>query len=185
MAWKLALFVSAATLSALALLSLSLPAHAQQPPQLVIISPAGLLDNRTVVPTSFQVSFAVTSFEIVQPGLPGQANRASQGHLRVFLDGKYYAIWATPNPVPFVDMPPGNHTIKLELVNNDHTSLRAEVSKTIKITVRATPPISDLRSNVDSVRRTVNTLNSLVIASLIISVISLGAVIAVGMKKRA
>lgn len=108
-------------------------------PGLVILAPGGILNTSTVVGTSFVLAFAVSNFQLVQPGLPGQTNQPNQGHIHVFLDGVYYNVWAIPEGIPFNNLQPGQHTIKLELVNNDHTPLNPDVSASTTLQVTSAP----------------------------------------------
>lgn len=105
-----------------------------------IVAPA----NGSVVPTNFIVSFAVSNFAIVQPGQPGQApGTPNEGHLHVFLDGTniahYYTLWASPNGIPFTNIPPGNHTVFIRLVDDFHNSYTPDVNVTLNYRVTNSP----------------------------------------------
>ncbi len=113
--------------------------NAQTTPALTILSPAGALNPSTVVRQDFEVSFTVSNFELVQPGIAGQTNNANQGHIHVFLDGAYIALWINSNPIPFNGMTPGNHTISLELVNNDHASFSPKITQNITVSITTAP----------------------------------------------
>jgi len=102
-------------------------------PTLTILSPAGFLNNATTVSPSFVVSFAVSNFVLTDP--VGQPKALNTGHIHIFLDGAYYGQATSVSSIQFVGLSPGTHTIKLELVNNDHTPLNPDVSKTITVTV--------------------------------------------------
>ncbi len=121
-----------------ALLTLSPSASAQGAPGLTILSPAGALTPSPIVRTSFVVSFTLTNFQLVAPGAPGLVNAPEQGHIHVFLDGDYYAIWDSAGPIPF-DVAPGNHTIRLQLVNNFHAALTPDISQTISVMATDAP----------------------------------------------
>ncbi len=108
-------------------------------PGLVILAPGGALNSSTVIGTSFVLAFAVSNFQLVPPGLPGQTNQPNQGHIHVFLDGVYYNLWAIPEGIPFNNVQPGQHTIKLELVNSDHTPLNPDVSASTTLQVTSAP----------------------------------------------
>jgi hypothetical protein len=105
-------------------------------PSLTILSPAGALNPSTTVNSSFVVTFIVTNFLLVQPN--GQPNALNYGHIHVIVDGKYWSIWASPNGISLT-LPAGQHTITLELHNNDHSPvLNASgqpIMKSITITV--------------------------------------------------
>jgi len=119
--------------------NISLVAYAQPAPGLLILSPAGALNPNSTVSPSFVVSFTLVNFELAEPGIPGMVNKPNQGHIHVFLDDTYYALWINENPIPFSNLSSGNHTIKLQLVNNDHSVLNPDVSKTIAISVTEAP----------------------------------------------
>lgn len=114
-------------------------AHADTAPSLAILSPGGLLNNSTVVPPSFVVSFAVFNFAFVNPGIVGQTNQPNMGHMHVFLDGVYRTLWAQPEGIPFNDVPAGQHTIKLQLVNHNHTPLNPDISASVTVQVTSAP----------------------------------------------
>ncbi|MFA5869546.1 MAG: hypothetical protein WC941_07600, partial [Candidatus Bathyarchaeia archaeon] len=121
-----------------ALLTLSPSASAQGAPGLTILSPAGALTPSPIVRTSFVVSFTLTNFQLVAPGAPGLVNAPEQGHIHVFLDGDYYAIWDSAGPILF-DVAPGNHTIRLQLVNNFHAALTPDISQAISVMATDAP----------------------------------------------
>jgi hypothetical protein len=105
-------------------------------PSLIILSPAGALNKATTVNSSFVVTFIVSNFLLVQPN--GQPNALNYGHLHVLVDGNYWTLWASPNGIPMT-LPAGQHTIKLELHNNDHSPVLSPsgqpIAKSITITV--------------------------------------------------
>lgn len=105
-------------------------------PSLTILSPAGALNSAKTVNSSFVVTFIVTNFLLVQPN--GQPNALNYGHIHVIVDGKYWSIWASPNGIGLT-LPAGQHTIALELHNNDHSPVidtaGQPIMKSITITV--------------------------------------------------
>ncbi len=105
-------------------------------PSLTVLSPAGALNPATTVNSSFVVTFIVTNFLLVQPN--GQPNALNYGHLHVLVDGKYWTLWASPNGIALT-LTAGQHTITLELHNNDHSPVLntsgQPIMKTISITV--------------------------------------------------
>jgi len=130
------------TLLALAILMSTVPTFvnaAMSGPELVILSPGGLLNHSTVVPTSFVVSFLVSGFQFISPGLVGQTNQANQGHMHVFLDGVYRTLWAQPEGIPFDNIQPGTHNVTLQLVNSDHSPLSPDVEASVIVQVTAAP----------------------------------------------
>ncbi len=147
-------------------------AHALGGPTLTILSPAGALSPSSTVRTSFIVSFTVSNFSFVEPGTVGITNSPNEGHIHVFLDGDYYAIQDNVGPIAFYDIAPGTHTVKLQLVNNDHTSFSPDVSQTITV---------DASSGVDT---TVNAIQNWVMINTAIIVITLILVILLLIRKR-
>jgi hypothetical protein len=113
--------------------------NAAMGPSLTILSPAGPLNTSNVVNPSFVVSFAVGNFEFVSPGAEGLTNEPNKGHIHVFLDGVYLTLWARPEGIPFNNIPAGQHTIKLQLVNHDHSALSPDVSASVTVQVTAAP----------------------------------------------
>lgn len=108
-------------------------------PQLVILSPGGLLNKSNVVTPSFVVAFAVSNFQFVTPGITGQSNQPGQGHMHVFLDGTYWNLWSQPEGIPFNNVPAGQHNITLQLVNSDHTPLSPDVEASVIVQVTSAP----------------------------------------------
>jgi len=97
-------------------------------PTLKILSPA----DSSSVPSNFVVSFIVANFTMTDP--VGQPSALNTGHLHVLVDGNYYNLWARPEGVPLT-LSGGSHTVKLQLVNNNHTALSPDVSKSITVNV--------------------------------------------------
>lgn len=69
-------------------------------------------------------------------------NNPNQGHLHIWLDKDtptkdnaimYYKV----SPYTFADVEAGKHTLKVELVNNDHTSFDPQIIQTIKFETKA------------------------------------------------
>ena len=110
----------------------------QGPPALAILSPAGVLNNATTVGPSFVVAFLVKNFVFTDPA--GQPKAMNTGHIHVFLDGTYYSLWPSAGSIPFNELKAGSHTIKLQLVNNDHSALSPDASQTITVTVTGAAP---------------------------------------------
>lgn len=101
-------------------------------PTIGIVAPS---DGATVSRT-FYVSFFVVNFTIRQPGQPGEVISNTTGHLHTFLDGNYYALWASPDAIPFINIQPGTHSFKLQVVHDDHTPFSPDISitRTVKVT---------------------------------------------------
>ncbi len=160
--WKLvimialALLLSASTTTA----SLRIVSAAADPTRcvgcsIIRVAPA----NDSLVTTTFYVTPAVTNFTIVQPGAEGQVPKDNEGHFHVFLDGNYYALWASSNSIPFTNIQPGTHKILVQLVNDAHAPFSPDISLswTLRVTdaPAGTPKISILApSNGASVNST-------------------------------
>lgn len=80
-----------------------------------------------------ELSLDVVNFTL-DPGSVGQANQAGHGHYHVYLDGEYYAYDADLTTL-VSGLDAGSHTIGVELVNNDHTSLAEKVEDYVRVIV--------------------------------------------------
>lgn len=100
------------------------PALAQAPaPSLTIVSPQ---EGQTIYGDRVPILFAVENFQIVDPtNYP--ANAAGQGHVHVWLDDqnptRESAKKVFEDSTIYSDVPPGDHTLKAELINNNHSPL--------------------------------------------------------------
>lgn len=115
--------VAAALLSATPVIAQS-PAPASNNQMLTIVSPQ---EGQTIYGDRVPMLFAVDeNFQILDPtNYP--TNAAGQGHIHVWLDDqnptKESAKKVFEDNTIYSDVPPGDHTLKAELVNNNHTSL--------------------------------------------------------------
>lgn len=77
-------------------------------------------------------------------------NAYRQGHMHIWLDDKNpkasTAIKATSNVYTLTNLKPGPHTLTVELVNNDHSSLSPRVTATTAFTSSAPVANKDQRS---------------------------------------
>ena len=73
------------------------------------------------------------------PRLVGKsARRADGGHWHVFVDGKYNGFSSHPTTGRTTKLAEGSHTIRVELANNDHSSLKPPVrSRNVTVTIAA------------------------------------------------
>jgi len=114
------------------------------PPELAITSPT---DNAVINGSSVTVTVQVMNFNLVDK--LGQANVAGEGHIHYFLD----AVPPTEQGQPAITSPGtyvpttnttytwqnvaiGEHTLGVELVNNDHTPLNPPVVSVIRVTLQ-------------------------------------------------
>lgn len=119
-------------------------------PTIIILSP----QDGTVIPSnSVPVTVQVSNFNVVEK--QGQASVAGEGHVHFYLDAGTVpqtpgqpAIPSDPNiqwahvsgtSYTFTGVPPGIHSIAVQLVNNDHTPLIPLVYQVISINVASSP----------------------------------------------
>jgi hypothetical protein len=108
-------------------------------PSLTVVEPvnAAVLDTTTV-----RVTFTTADFTIVPSSVPisdfgkrPDLNRPGQGHVHLTLDLEPLVVWYEAGPYTFADVLPGEHTLMVELVNNDHSSLSPQVMQVIRFRV--------------------------------------------------
>lgn len=101
-------------------------------PALTIITPG---ENQTVYGNKVPVLLSVENFEIVDYE-KSPAPLAGQGHIHLWLDDEnptpQSAVKVTDDNFTFTDVAYGNHTLKAELVSNNHTSLNPPQVATAK-----------------------------------------------------
>jgi hypothetical protein len=105
-------------------------------PGLTVSSPE---DGETINDTSVTITFEATEFSIVpstvpldQAGQRPEANREGEGHVHFMLDLMPIIVWESTEPYTITDVPPGEHTLMVELVNNDHSPLSPPVVQQIR-----------------------------------------------------
>ncbi len=81
------------------------------------------------------VAAVVRNFTLVDPR--GRQNAPNEGHLMILLNGNYQEELSRYEPAFVVDMPDGDNTITVRLVNNDGTSLTPDVSASTTVHVKA------------------------------------------------
>lgn len=65
---------------------------------------------------------------------PGGANNPNQGHFHIFVDGG--TDYAVVNEATYtLTLSPGEHTVRVELRNNDHSPFSPEVVREVTFTV--------------------------------------------------
>jgi len=99
-------------------------------PSLTIVSPAdgAVIANGTPV----LVDFRVSNFVFVQPGRVGQVGSPTEGHANVFLDAQYVRLLTTVEPFS-LSLASGAHTVRIQLVADNGTSLSPDVSATVGV----------------------------------------------------
>lgn len=105
-------------------------------PELTVKSPQG---GDSINGTSVTVEFEASDFSIVpstvplgEAGLRPEANRDGEGHVHFMLDLMPIIVWESTEPYTLTDVPPGEHILTVELVNNDHSPLSPPVSQQIR-----------------------------------------------------
>ena len=110
-------------------------------PLVAITSPAF---GATINASAVQLSMTIQNFEISQD--VGGSAHDGMGHYHIYVDDAYRDFGTDLNSAWATRLSPGSHTIKIELVNNDHTSLNPVISDTVQITVAASSPYVSLDS---------------------------------------
>ncbi|HEX6288471.1 MAG TPA: hypothetical protein VFZ66_04730 [Herpetosiphonaceae bacterium] len=109
---------------------------AQSGPQLKVTAPAS---EAAINGTNVMVEFQATGITLVPSTVPlneagkrPDANRAGEGHLHLMLDLQPLIVWERAEPYRFENVPPGEHQLMVELVNNDHSPLSPPVVQQIR-----------------------------------------------------
>lgn len=115
----------------------ALPAAAQTPgPAVVVTSPQqGQVIDGTSVTVTFQVAYfqiVPTSIPLSEAGKHPEVNRPGQGHVHFVLDLLPLVTHYDYGPYTFTDLPPGQHQLMVELVNNDHSPFPIRVMQIIQ-----------------------------------------------------
>jgi len=111
---------------------------AQNPaPMLEVVTPS---EGQTIYGNKVPILFSVENFQLVDY----QTNKllqAGQGHIHLWLDDSNptpeSAVKLTSDEFTFSDVAYGNHTLRTELVNNNHTSLNPPFVTTVSFTNEA------------------------------------------------
>jgi hypothetical protein len=97
------------------------------------------LNGSTIDGTSVAVDFVASGISIVpssvpleQAGLQPEANRPGEGHVHFMLDTWPVVVWERNETYVFNDVPPGEHQLMVELVENDHSPLSPPVVQQIR-----------------------------------------------------
>jgi hypothetical protein len=128
----------------LALLASS-PAAAQQVDLRVTAPQPGATIQGSDVTVTFEVAgFTVTTSPVAveQAGQQPQANRPGEGHVHLTLDLPPFVVHFANSPYTFRNVPPGEHVLMVELVNNDHSPLNPPVVRQVRFRTEAAAPAS-------------------------------------------
>lgn len=114
-------------------------AQAKGIPTLDVLTPS---DGQTIYGDKVPVLLDAPNFEIVDFANNTKAV-SGQGHVHLWLDDEQMtpqsAAKAVEDTFTFSDVPAGDHKLRAELVNNDHSSLKPPVAKEISF---KTAPVS-------------------------------------------
>src|SRR6266487_3590610 len=91
-------------------------------PSLTVTSPK---DGEVITSSDVTITFTATDFKIVPTTVPvseagkhPEANKAGEGHLHFILDLQPLIVWEKTDPYILKNVPPGDHQLMVELVNN-------------------------------------------------------------------
>jgi hypothetical protein len=119
-------------------------------PQLSVESPR---NGASLSATDFDVSFKAVGINIVPSSVPiaeagkhPEANRVGEGHVHLMLDLQPLVVWYKRDPYHFANLPPGDHQLMVELVNNDHSSLSPPVVQIIRFRIELAMPTTGMPS---------------------------------------
>lgn len=119
------------TLSAVAAFTLGAIRASAASPAVSIVTP---LVNQTVIGNQVNVKLKVDSFQLLDFHRYPKS-KSGQGHLHLWLDQtqptQISAIKTTSTTYTFDNVKPGNHTLLVELVNNDHSSLAPKATASV------------------------------------------------------
>jgi LPXTG-motif cell wall-anchored protein len=114
----------------------SLTPAAAAGPDLTVLSPAA---DAVIEGTEVAVRFEAKDFKIVPSTVPvadfgkrPDANKPGEGHIHLTLDLWPLVVWEKGDVYTFTDVPPGAHQLKVELVNNDHSSFSPPTARLIQ-----------------------------------------------------
>ncbi len=106
-------------------------APAMDTPTVKVVTPQ---EGQTVYGDRIPILFATENFQVVDY-TQYKTNQKGQGHIHVWLDDQNPTMESakkvTSDNTLYTDVPYGNHTLKVELVNNNHTSLTPPVVVTV------------------------------------------------------
>ncbi|MCZ7571463.1 MAG: DUF4399 domain-containing protein [Ardenticatenaceae bacterium] len=136
--------LSTFTLLALLVLGPVVPVAAQGP-QLILVAPKnGELINGTDVAVNFETSgikLVPSTVPLAEAGKRPEANRPGEGHVHFMFDLQPLVVWEHPEPYTFSNVPPGEHQLTVELVNNDHSPLSPPVVQVVQFRTGGAPQV--------------------------------------------
>jgi hypothetical protein len=139
-------------LCGIAALSLSgvLLASAQSP-EIKVTSPTpGMLVDGTTVTVTFEVvdfTLVPSTVPLAEAGQHPELNKPGEGHVHFMLDLGPLVVWERAEPYSFMNVPPGEHQLMAELVNNDHASFTPAIIQQINFRSNASQVMSSTGSD--------------------------------------
>ncbi len=121
--------------AALLLQAASLLARADSPSLTVLEPQNGAQVDGDTVTIRFEVSgvtLVPSSVPLAEAGRHPEVNRPGEGHLHFMLDLQPLVLHFDPSPQVFSNLPPGDHDLAVELVQNDHSPLSPPVLQQIR-----------------------------------------------------
>jgi hypothetical protein len=118
----------------------------QSPAQGAVVEGADI----KVMFTASSVSIVPSSVPVAEAGKHPEANKPHEGHIHMVLDLQPLVIWEKTEPYTFRNVPPGEHQLMVELVNNDHSSLTPPVVR--QISFRSTLTVTQLPNTGDGLQ---------------------------------
>ncbi len=104
--------------------------HLLAVPMIMIESPA---NGTTIEGTSLDLEVEVTNF-MLNSSAVGGTNAPGEGHYHIYINGDLVGPY-TDLMVTLTDLPAGDHELKVELKNNDHSALGVEAMDMIQFTI--------------------------------------------------
>jgi hypothetical protein len=129
----------------LLLLVCSLTPASAAGPELAITAPTnGAVIQGTTVKVDFKTSgFTVLASQVPldQYGKQPDANQPDQGHLHITLDLWPLVVWEKPEAYTFTNVPPGEHQLTVEVVNNDHSAREPAITQVVRFRTVGPAPV--------------------------------------------
>lgn len=105
-------------------------------PAAAAAQPSITIKKATVSRSVVDLRVNISGFKMLPKRIGKKPNTAAAGHWHVFVDGKYNNASANATTGATLKLTPRSHTIRVELANNDHSSLAPAVrSKAVTVRV--------------------------------------------------
>jgi hypothetical protein len=110
---------------------------------LLVHSPMqGKTVNGSTVTVHFEtpgIKVIASTVKLEEAGKHPEANHPGEGHLHLMLDLQPMVVWGQSDPYTFENVPPGDHVLSVEIVENDHSSFTPPLLQQIHFTSVAAP----------------------------------------------